>query len=88
MDLNADIKRFVAERNEVLRALDVEKFNEFWAKWKLEKPPNGWSDPVEVPLIMMHQSRLSVESMTAEEKELSKQWLKAHGYGTGRYYHE
>lgn len=81
-------KQFVAERNEVLRALDVEKFNAFWSKWGLDVPPGGWADPVEVPMIMMHQTRLSVETMTAEEKAFSKQWLKEHGYGTGRYYIE
>jgi hypothetical protein len=83
------IKQFVAERNEMLRSLDVEKFNAFWKKWNGDKvPAGGWADPIEVPLIMMHQSRLAVEAMTAEEKAISKKWLKDRGYGFGRYHVE
>lgn len=86
MEESDEVKMFVAERNELLRSLDVDKFNAFWKRWKMDVPKGGWSDPVEVPLIMMHQIRLSVEAMTAEEKEASKRWLKERGYGFGKYY--
>jgi hypothetical protein len=43
-------------------------------------PPGGWADPVIVPLIMMHKSRLQVTTMTADEKEISRAWLLSRGY--------
>ena len=72
-------ERFVKERNEVLRSLDIEKFEQFWAKWKQPRPGGGWASP-EVPLIMMHKVRLQVPSMTETERAESRAWLLIRGY--------
>jgi hypothetical protein len=75
-----EIASYIAERDEMLRALDVETFHAFYAKHKLPMPPAGWADPVIVPLIMMHKCRLQVATMTPIEREVSRQWLLSRGY--------
>jgi hypothetical protein len=67
-----DLASYLSERDEMLRALDVEKFHAFYHKHRLPLPPGGWADPVMVPLIMMHKSRLQVTTMTEVEKALSR----------------
>jgi hypothetical protein len=74
-----EIAQYCAERDEVLRALDPEKFEAFWTRWKQRRPPGGWVSP-EVPLIMMHKARLQVNDMTKEEKAASREWLLSRGY--------
>jgi hypothetical protein len=75
----ARIKKYVQERNEVLRALDPERFEAFWTRWEQPRPPGWWAHPV-VPLIMMHKVRLHVEDMTEAEKAASREWLLSRGY--------
>lgn len=75
-----EIANYVAARDEMLRALDVERFHAFHAKYGLPVPAGGWADPVIVPLIMMHKSRLQITSMTAEERAVSREWLLSRGY--------
>lgn len=81
--MEKEVEDYMAERNEVLRSLDVDKFNAFWRKHDLPVPTWGWADPDIVPLIMMHKCRLQVASMTEAEKEQSREWLTSHGYGLG-----
>jgi hypothetical protein len=74
------IAQYCRERDDVLRALDAEKFAAFWHKHSLPMPPEGqWASP-EVPIIMMHKTRLKLTTMSEAEKELSRSWLISHGY--------
>jgi hypothetical protein len=73
------IDEWNAERDALLRSLDSEKFKAFWEKHKLPLPANGWASP-DVPLVMMHKCRMHVNSMTKEEREVSRVWLAERGY--------
>jgi hypothetical protein len=81
-----EIARWNAERDAVLRSLDVERFQAFWTKYQLPMPAGGWAPAA--PLIMMHKCRLQVTAMTEAEKEFSRSWLLSRGYsleiGVGR----
>jgi hypothetical protein len=80
MGLSERISAYVRERDEVLRALDVERFEAFWRKHRQPMPRSGrWAGPI-VPLIMMHKARLAVETMSEAEKAVSREWLAARGY--------
>jgi hypothetical protein len=77
--MTASIKKYVRERDEMLRALDLDLFEAFWTRWKQPRPPGGWASP-EVPLIMMHKARLQAEGMTEAEKAASREWLASRSY--------
>lgn len=86
LDEDTRAKLFIKERNEVLLALDVDRFQAFWDRWGNPVPDGGWTigkEPHEDPrLIMMHKARLHVgyDSIGLREKETSRAWLKKHGY--------
>jgi hypothetical protein len=75
-----DMAGYASERDDILRALDVERFNAFWARHNMPMPSGGWADPVLVPMIMMHKCRLQVGTMTEAEKALSRDWLTGRGF--------
>jgi hypothetical protein len=77
--MKIDAATWCAERDALLRSLNVEKFQAFWERHKMPVPKGGWASP-EVPLIMMHKCRLEVNAMTAEEKAVSREWLRERGY--------
>lgn len=66
---------FCAERDDILRMLDVERCREFSARNnpRLPKPS------AEVAEIMLHKCRLHVGTMTEIEKGISQEWLLSHG---------
>lgn len=71
------IKKYVKERNRVLRLLDEDAYSRFCSEWGVPQPM-AWL-PLS-RLILMHKVRLQVASMTEEEKAVSRQWLLSHGY--------
>jgi hypothetical protein len=73
--------KFCTERDVVLRALNVEKMEEFYRNWQ-QPLPEKYVDP-SVPYAMMHKARLHINSFTEEEKETSRNWLRANGYSEG-----
>lgn len=73
--------KFCTERDAVLRALDVAKMEEFYRAWQ-QPLPEKYVDP-SVPYAMMHKARLHINSFTDEEKETSRNWLRANNYGLG-----
>jgi hypothetical protein len=80
MGLSERIEEYVRERDEVLRALDAERFEVFWRKHRQPMPSSGrWDSPV-VPLIIMHKARLAAATMSEAEKAVSREWLAARGW--------
>ena len=77
--MKIEIEQYCAERDAVLRKLDVAEFERFYSKHRLKRPREGWLDP-EVPLIMMHKARLQIVSFSDEERALSRKWLLDRGY--------
>ena len=66
---------FVRERDTALRSLDEEKIKAYMTKW-------GGGYPA-VPLVFwasVHKARLGITSFTEEEKEVSRKWLREHGF--------
>jgi hypothetical protein len=77
---DSELATYIADRDAMLRALDPAKCIEHFKKWHLPQPPGGWSDPIEVPLVMMHKCRLEVPAFSNEERAFSHKWLAARGY--------
>jgi hypothetical protein len=73
------LAKYVEERDAMLRSLDINKFMEFYKRYDLTTPKGGWAHP-EMPLIIMHKSRLQITSMTEEERKISREWLLTRGY--------
>lgn len=71
----ADLKDFVKERDAALRSLDKDQLDAYARKYKVPMPKD-----VRVYWAGIHKARLAVNSMTKEEKEESRQWLKANGF--------
>lgn len=67
--MNDELKRFVAERDKALAALDME-----WAKARMP----GASDLV--LLAGMHKARYECVSITDVLRFESRAWLEAHGF--------
>jgi hypothetical protein len=70
--------QYRAERDAVLRSLDVEQLIAHFIKWK-RPVPHEWGGP-NVALAVMHRARLALPSFTYAEKLSSAQWLVAHHY--------
>ena len=73
---------WLKERDEVIRALDVEKFKEFYVKWQargLYKMPLPSDEVIELSLRkMLHH----LGNATEEEKTYAENWLHDHGSST------
>lgn len=80
MATDKQIAEYCAERDTMLRSLDIKEFNKFYKKHNLPLPKGGWAHPVLVPEIMIHKCRLQIDTMTEEEKQVSKEWLLSRGY--------
>ena len=76
-EVEAEIKAFVAERDEMLMACDIDRMLAFHAKHS----PNGPSfSSREVAEISLHKARTGAKSLPIEARKLSKQWLSERGY--------
>lgn len=69
---------FRAERDFVLRSLDVQKMKEFFTRWQQPWPPS-FSKP-NIPLAAMHKARLDILAFTPPEKLFSALWLIGHQF--------
>jgi hypothetical protein len=69
---------FRAERDAVLRSLDVQQMQAFMIKWK-QPVPSNWGKP-DAALGVMHRARLALPTFNYEEKLVSAMWLVAHQY--------
>lgn len=73
-------KKFVKERDEALRSLDKAKIIAYSRKYGVDIPKDEmtmWAG--------IHKARLMVTSMTAEEQQISRDWLKEHGFKEGAH---
>jgi len=68
-------RSFVSERNAALRSLDKEKILAYAKKYQIELPREE-----EIFWAAVHKARLEITAMESAEKEVSRQWLKEHGY--------
>ncbi len=78
-DLEARIKEFAKERDEMLLANDVDKMMEFHKKYNPHTPPPSSREVVEISL---HKARTGTKSLPIEERRKSKYWLTARGYNS------
>lgn len=69
---------FRADRDQVLRSLDVNEMKKFFKRWS-QKLPDRWVTK-HVPLAVMHKARLQILAFTPKEKLLSALWLAAHDF--------
>jgi hypothetical protein len=71
-------EQFIAERDEVLRSLDHEKFMALFLKWQQPTPKFGGPEMV---LAIMHRARLALpDTFNYSEKLTSALWLKSHNF--------
>ena len=73
----AEIAAYITERDEVVRSLDVDRVIAFHKKHNPRGP--GFSTR-HVAEIAMHNTRLHINALTEPEKEISRAWLRSHGY--------
>jgi hypothetical protein len=66
---------FIAERNAMLLAGDVDRAIAFWAKWSDYTP---WSR--HMAEVALHKARTAVNSLPVDVRRASKQWLVERGY--------
>jgi hypothetical protein len=76
-----NLTEFIKDRDEALRSLDKQRILNYYRKYgeariaeQLEKSDDTvfWA--------AVHRGRLTLNSFTAEEKAISEQWLKDHGF--------
>lgn len=69
------IKKREKDRDEAFKSLDMKKIKKYCLKYKIPIP----KDDI-VILAGVHKARLHVKTMTEEEKEISRKWLKEHNF--------
>lgn len=75
MIIDEFMKEFFKEQLEVARSLDIEKARAYAKKYHIFLPDN------EISIIAgLHKARLYINGITAEEKEISRKWLKENGF--------
>jgi hypothetical protein len=70
-----DIEEVVMDRNAALRGLDKEMIRAYSEKYRIPVPDNEtdfWAG--------VHKARLHITCFTDAEKQVSRNWLKEHGY--------
>lgn len=75
-----EFELWIKERDEAIRALDVEKFKAFYDKWKAKGVYNINLPSDLVIEITLYKMLYNIESATDEEK--AKEWLESKGYST------
>ena len=71
--MNKTTGQFIKKRNAVLRSMDVEEL-----KHLSINPPTRFTD--EIILAGGHKARLALSTFTEQEKDVSRAWLKEHGF--------
>lgn len=78
-----EIKKWVKERDSVLLTHDIQKFKEFYAKWKrmgLYNIPLPKNDLV--VRAIMEKAILGISNSTEQEKQQARDWLITNGFST------
>lgn len=77
----AEIEQFNKERDEAAKSYDVQKFREFYLKWKF-KGAYAMPLPMDDKVIEAGMRKIvyHLKSSTAKERLEAKRWLKDHGY--------
>ena len=75
MTVEFDRAQFLADRREMLLALDVGKMRDYAARWGSRVSPDD-----EVCLASMHMARLDAPEIPKAERAYSRQWLQQRGY--------
>jgi len=70
-EAETDLLVYLAERDDILRSLDVDRFVAFTGSQS--RPPNRLT-----ALTAMHKARLHIASMTPAERKVSTDWLNEH----------
>ena len=73
-----EIENYNKRRDEILRALDVDAAVAFAKEFDPAEGLEGVKR--ENVLAGLHKARLHINSFTAEEKFVSRLWLKSHGF--------
>lgn len=71
-EIEAEIKAFNAERDEMLLACDVDRMIAFHTKWN---PGVRQFSSRAVAEVVLHKARTGAKSLPIEARKLSKQWL-------------
>lgn len=66
---------FVRERDTALRSLNEKTIKKYMTKWV-----GGYPADPRVFWASVHKARLGITSFTEEEKEVSRKWLREHGF--------
>lgn len=77
-----EFELWIKERDEAIRALDVEKFKAFYDKWKAKGVYNINLPSDLVIEITLYKMLYNIKSATDEEKAKAKEWLESKGYST------
>jgi hypothetical protein len=76
--VDAEIRVFVKERDEMLLACDIDRCIAFHTKYN----PGIKFPSREIAEVAMHKARTAVVTLPKEERQKSKAWLKQHGMDT------
>lgn len=79
MTTEEDIKKFVAERDEVLLSGDLERVLAFHKKHSASLV-NLMSPDKKTLEVSMHKARTAAKSLPIEARKVSKAWLLEHGF--------
>lgn len=75
-----DMQEFKRKQLHALRSLDVQVFRDYMSKYNPEMSEMIARMPELQVQRSMHLARLQADFMTPEEKEVSGEWLKEHGF--------
>ena len=78
IDIDAEIRAFVVERDKMLLSLDIERMKMFHAEHNPLGPP--FSD--EQALVAIHKTRTGASSLPICARRHSYEWLRLRGYSS------
>jgi len=77
-----DLKKWIKERDEVVKTYDVEKFKDFYKKWSKKGLYTLRLPADNIIEISMRKMVYHMTSATEEEKKAAEKWLLDHGSTT------
>lgn len=81
--LEKRLKQFNKERDAAILSYDVEKFKEFYNKYKAKGYYSIPLPPDEFLEITLRKMACEITSFTEEQREEARQWLRERGYEEG-----
>jgi hypothetical protein len=72
------VDRFLSDRDSALRSLDRDKIEFYCRKYNIQMPKHET-----VFWLAVHKARLQITWFTEEEKNLSAEWIRDHGFKQG-----